>query len=127
MRARVLLALIFQLNLGVQLAVAQPSQGEPDCPNDAAQRFDPLPPSLARPHRATPAALCVLVASNGCTDRGSFEVAVIRGDPMTRVTLTRRRPDPCRMRSHHIWLRFGWTELGLDGPRPVVVDERALP
>jgi hypothetical protein len=127
MLARALLGLILQVSSGAQLALAQPSQPEADCQDGAAQRFDPLPPSSSRSHRATPAALCVLVSSNGCTDRESFDVTVVPGDPLTRVTLTRRRPDPCRMRSHDVWLRLGWTELGLDGPRPVVVDERAPP
>jgi hypothetical protein len=126
MFARVLLPLILQLSSSVH-ALAQPSQPGPECPDRQTRPFEPVSPTSSRPHHATPAALCVLVSSNGCTDRQSFEVTVVPGDSLTRVTLTRLRPDPCRMRSHEVWLRFGWAELGLDGPRPVVVDERASP
>jgi hypothetical protein len=124
MNAGVLLLLGLQLSLGARFALAQPSQPAPECPNAEFQPYSPFPDS-SRPHKTTPTALCVLVSSNGCTERESFDVAVVPGDPLTRVTLTRLRPDPCRMRSHKVWLRFGWAELGLDGPRPVVVDERA--
>ena len=98
-----------------------------DCRDAQAQPLDPRSPASSLPYRTTPASLCIAVLSNGCTDRDSFRVAAVPGDPVTRVTLTRIRPDPCRMRSHQIWLRFDWTELGLDGPRPVVIEERTPP
>jgi hypothetical protein len=124
MIARVPLALIVQVSLSAQSA--QSSQLHAECPDGQAQPFGQFPTS-ERPHRTTSAALCVLVSSNGCTDRDSFEVAVVAGATVTRVTLTRRRPDPCRMRPHQVWLGFGWTELGLNGPCPIVVEERSPP
>jgi hypothetical protein len=86
----------------------------------------PPPSSGVRSHLVTAAALCVAVSSNGCTDRGSFEVSVTPGDPI-RIILKRLQPDRCRMKSHRIWLELGWQELGLNGPRPVVVEEREGP
>lgn len=85
-----------------------------------------VPPASSgiRSHLVTSGALCVAVSSNGCTDRGSFEVSVTPGSPATRITLKRQRPDGCRMKSHRIWLELGWEELGLNGPRSVVVEER---
>ena len=97
-----------------------------DCPQD--QTFDvAFAASGERPHRLTPESLCVAVVSNGCTDRNSFDVSVREEQSITRVTLKRIRPDGCRMRSHRIWLVFSWQELGLDGPRAVVVEERTEP
>jgi len=79
-----------------------------------------------RPHRVTFGALCIGVPSNGCTDRSSFNVTVSPGDGITGITLTRLQPDACRMKSHRVWLEFSWSELGLDGSRPVVVEEHAV-
>jgi hypothetical protein len=136
------LALIVLLGWGCHPVPAQPQQpsepvppdgsigpggAERECRDAQDQPFDSVQPGSSRPHRTTPSSLCVSVQSNGCTDRSSFAVAVAADGPVTRVTLKRIRPDPCRMRSHQIWLPFGWKELGLDGPRPVVIEEHTDP
>jgi hypothetical protein len=77
-----------------------------------------------RPHDVTSQTLRVEVQSNGCTNRDSFSVSVNQQGSTTRITLTRLQPDMCRMKPHQIWLEFRWEELGLDGPRAVVVEER---
>jgi hypothetical protein len=95
-----------------------------DCPKATLGAADDPPGgSGVRPHDASPRRLCIAVQSSGSTDRSSFEVAVDTGGPTTRIALKRTRPDWGRMRPHQVWLRYSWDELGLDGPRPLIVEE----
>ena len=137
--ARGLLAAIVVSGAGSHPALPQPERPrepdrsvgqvapDPECRDAPGMPFDALPADAPPPHRTTPASLCVSVVSNGCTDRGSFAVAVVSDDTVARVTLTRIRPDPCRMKSHRIWLPLRWQELGFDAPRPVVIELRDPP
>ena len=80
-----------------------------------------LAASGERPHRVSPEGLSVSVLSNGCTKRSDFEPSVAVEGAIVRVTLKRLQPDRCRMRTHEIWLTYSWIELGLSGPRPMIV------
>jgi hypothetical protein len=81
---------------------------------------DPL--EALRRVRFEPGALVVQADSNGCTNASSFAVEVSEGDGPTRLTLTRRTPDVCKVAvPEGVELRWTYEELGLHSGAAVAV------
>jgi hypothetical protein len=77
---------------------------------------------VLRAVRFEPGALVVRADSNGCTDASSFSVEVSEGDGPTRLTLTRRTPDVCKVAvPDGVELRWTYDELGLKPGASVAV------
>ncbi len=73
------------------------------------------------PHRVAEGGVSIGVPSNGCTRKQDFGLAAVDrgGEGRVRIALRRLRQDPCRARTHTIWLEYSWAELDVEPAREV--------